>query len=164
MRLFKTFLILLYCIPVFSQTFSERVTCSLGISINFPGKPSYSKTHDPNIGTYSYLYNYTYNGSDFVFQVNQLIYPTSERDLVEGKDIVVNSFVQGVDGRLLNSRLIKMHNRNCIEFSYRTFRPFQRIHRSHAYVFKDHLIIVTYSSEVFQDEFFNRFANTIVFP
>jgi len=164
MKLFKTFLILLYCIPVFSQTFSERVTCSLGISINFPGKPSYSKTRDPNIGTYSYLYNYTYNGSDFVFQVNQLIYPVSERDLIDEKDVVVNSFVQSVNGSLQNSRLIKMHNRNCIEFSYKTFLPSQRINRSHVYVFKNHLIIITYSSEDFKDELFHNFTNSIIFP
>jgi hypothetical protein len=164
MRLFKTSLMLLWSITVFSQTFNEKVTSSLGISISFPGTPTFSQTRDNNIGTYNYTYNYSLNGSNFVFQINQLISPVTERDLVDGKDLVANNFVKSANGYLINSRVISKHNRRCIEFTFNSFLPTQRINRSHAYVFKNHLIIVTYSSEIFKDELFSRFTNTLVFP
>lgn len=164
MKPILTILFSLFYLFAFSQSFNERVNSNLGVSIKFPGNPQYSVNRDPNVGTYNYTYNLSWGGSNFVFQINQLVTHVSEQGLVDGKEVLIRNFLQGVNGRIINSQVSFHKNRRCVDFSFSTSAPSYRINKTRAFVYRDHLIMVSYNSEDFNVRMFNEFVNTIHFP
>lgn len=159
----KTLIIILLCLfysELYSQILDYKIVSNIGVSVKFPGEPIY--TNRPSQNTQSY--NYSTENSTFVFQINQLISVVSESEFIENRAIVVNNFVNNLNGQLINSEVKRYGNRRCVDFAFIYNIPRRRIHKSRAFVHRDRLIIISYSADEFDNNVFNRFVNTVKFP